>query len=149
MSANGVAAAIALAALTHVQALHAEERWCRTERMTSCEAERCGTMQNFFSNGVGFKLTWDITSGKGFRTSCISASCDDRPSSFSFAPNRNLTGPFYGPFFGSDDWMITFPAGDNRFAETQGWYFEDKGIRTPSVSLNFGYCSPLPLEPHG
>ncbi len=45
--------------------------------------------------------------------------------------------------------MIMFPASDNRFIQTEGFYTEDKGVRTPLVILHFGYCSPIPLKPHG
>lgn len=123
--------------------VHAEERWCRTERMFFCDATKCGPMQDPLYRNYDFKLTWNVASGKGFRTDCISEGCSDKLTAFSLDPNQS------GLVHGIDGWTMDFPASDNHFVVTQGLYIEDHGARNPLVSLVFGYCSLSPLDRRG
>ncbi len=123
--------------------VHAEERWCRIERIVSCEATKCGLMQDAFPQMLDFKLTWNVASGKGFRAYCMSEACSVNLTAFSLDPNQSRL------FHGIGGWTIDFPADDNRFVETQGLYTEDHGARTPNMSLTFGYCSSWPFDRRG
>lgn len=118
----------------------AEDRWCRIERVNTCEAEKCGPMQDMPSVGYDFRLSWETASGTGLRAYCQSGTCNYQPSPFSFNPGWPRT------FFGKDGWLLDFPTGDNRFIGAQGVYTEDKGVRTPLVAVQFGYCSFVPYE---
>lgn len=100
-------------------------------------------MQDALPLMLDFKLTWNVASGKGFRTYCKLEACNVNLTEFSLNPNQP------GLLHGFDGWTIDFAAGDNRFVETQGVYTEDHGTRTPIGILHFGYCSSLPLDRRG